>query len=97
MRHSQSQKKGEDGVGVMFETMVQSPVGIQIIEPAIFDVPSAMPDEANVGSGHFGLWKSGEPIPLVTDGFLHPFSGDASADRLGFDTPHHSERPTAFF
>jgi len=50
MGHGQGEKKGQDGVGFRFETVVQSPMGTEIIKAAIFDFPAAMADGPDVAT-----------------------------------------------
>lgn len=88
MDHRESEQEGDNGVGIMFEAMIESPMGMQIIESSIFDLPSPVPDKANVRSRHFGWRERGEPTPLAGENFRDPFPADPVSNGLGLTTIH---------
>lgn len=93
MNHRESEQEGDNGVGVMFETMIKSPMSMQIIESSIFDFPSPSPDEANGGAGDFGLRERGEPTPLAGELFGDPFPGDPTSNVFGLTAINDPQWP----
>jgi hypothetical protein len=79
----------DDGVRMVLEAMVEGPVGGQLVEGAVFDIPASVAGGPESARRQTVLWDGGRPPPGVMLGFFFPSALDSfPLDRRFFRVEH---------
>ena len=85
----EDEQEVDDGVGMVLEAMVEGPVGGQLVEGAVFDIPASVAGGPESARRQTVLWDGGRPPPGVMLGFFFPSSPDSfPLDRRFFRVEH---------